>query len=470
MRRKTRGAASKTLLEAQILSSQGIEHNDEVVKQLLGVQDMKSRERAARAGVRKGKDLDRALKDSHLPTGGDPHSVITIPAGSPFEHVEAVIRGDKNISNLYTATPVKRDKLTLADHVYDMAANTKFMSLKVHPAALDKANLNHREFIGTGAVRYYNQLTRNIRRAEKIVLEDDFVRQVVQTCTFEGHVDLGQVKNALTLARNPFSRTWLEWDCRVMLNERAKLGSIREVAEDAPSRIGALCVSTTDDGSEYYVDEFIQQPLGEPVAPIMFTMGVNTEQPIQIPRLRRQKDGVRINVNSLENRSSILLGQFQIAKAMDWECVQQISLDLNELYYTITFDQIMNYATMEYDVKESAGSIRFLSTALALINSAKIQYNVMSIPSGRRLSGGKSIPYMEHRTVKILVPAGKKDVTKYLNSILKTESAKKRAHKVRGFWRTLDRGTGAERRVWVKDHVRGDASLGWVNQDHLVTT
>jgi hypothetical protein len=389
---------------------------------------------------------------------------ITIPVGSQMEDVHRAIEGDPVIWNKY-----KKDRLTLADYVYDMAVNTKFMNAKVNPAVLDKECLGHPEFVGTGATVYYNDLIRSMRKAEKIVLEDDFVRQVVQVSTEPGgRVDLKQVRNALILARNPFSRTWIEWNARAMIEERFRLGSLPSgIADDAPARLGALCVSASDDGSVYYVNEYSQPTDGPACYPMMFQMGISTEEPIRIPRLRRDKKGIRFDLNSIQNRTTILLGN--LGGGLNWEPLNQVSVDFDELFHTITFGELAD-AQVDYNVNESGGAIKFLVTALALINSAKIQYNVTSIPSGRRLSGGKSIPYMEHRTVKILVPAGKKDVTKYLSSVLKTEGTRKRAHKVRGFWRTLERGTLRERKAWVKPHVRGDASLGWVDQDHIVTT
>src|SRR4029077_20331629 len=101
----------------------------------------------------------------------------------------------------------------------------------------------------------------------------------------------------------------------VMLNERHRLGSLPKIDDDAPERLGVLCVSATDNGSVYYVNEFSQQ---EGVCyPMMFQLGVSTEEPIRIPRLRRDKNGIRLNLNNIQNRTSILLGD--LGGGLNWE-------------------------------------------------------------------------------------------------------------------------------------------------------
>ncbi len=69
----------------------------------------------------------------------------------------------------------------------------------------------------------------------------------------------------------------------------------------------------------------------------------------------------------------------------------------------------------------------------------------------------------------------------YVRSSLKEEYAKRRAHEVRGHWRCsptqinerwlpfIDVNGQNLFRIWIENHMRGDASLGFVQHNYVVT-
>ncbi len=123
---------------------------------------------------------------------------------------------------------------------------------------------------------------------------------------------------------------------------------------------------------------------------------------------------------------------------------------------------------LEQNIDECQGLLGYVIATLSLINSSFVSYTTSATPKGRRLSGGRSAPYLTHRTVKINVPSTVRNVNRYLTQHIIEQH--RRAHRVRGHWRKEHfRGGRAVKRSWVKDHVRGDASLGFISQEHVVT-
>lgn len=143
---------------------------------------------------------------------------------------------------------------------------------------------------------------------------------------------------------------------------------------------------------------------------------------------------------------------------------------------------------------ESRGDVRFLVTMLSLLNSVPIR--AVARPhsgSKARMVGTKMVRYMDHSTIRINLSST--ESVQRLYKIVQ-QRAKQRRHEVRGFWRTYQRGDFPcsrwpvdkhvwvpmhdggppvkcahcdSWRVWVDEHERGDASLGWVRHDYEVT-
>lgn len=119
---------------------------------------------------------------------------------------------------------------------------------------------------------------------------------------------------------------------------------------------------------------------------------------------------------------------------------------------------------------DQRGDVRFVVAMLAMINLVPIKYTYK--PSKPTSDGyqGKDKPYLDYQVVEI--EAGRQKVINVVNHAFRAirEKAKKRAHEVRGHMRVYHKGTPKEFRVWIKEHQRGDASLGFVRQTWEVTT
>jgi hypothetical protein len=375
--------------------------------------------------------------------------------------------------------------VTLADDLQAWTLRPRLAGRTVDPDAIGRRCVRHPEYVGSLTGRYVTDLRMRLRRAERIVLEDDFVRNVVNISAPEGRVSHPLVEKAMRLARAPFTTTWIEWDARASMAEQVALGTLAEVPGNTrPEKLGYL-IESSDDGSRWKFQEFCGPPpdksWADSASPALVRGGLSTE-PLHAahPHLRRTPSGVRVDVNSPLNRATILLGA--ASTMISWEPLNQVALDLDELGFGMIFDitsQVGGSRSseansdmirgIENDVRELGGSLRFIVFALALINTASIAYDHQPAAPGRNIGGGRSVPYLDHRTVRIQVPSGTRHVTRYLTTTL--VAAHRRAHQVRGHWRAAHVWRGKPRpRRWIEPHVRGDASLGWVNQDHVVTT
>ena len=386
---------------------------------------------------------------------------------------------------------------TLADAVQMWTLRPRLGS---HAADLDKLARScerHPEYIGGGNAlrRYCATLRQDLRRAERITLSDDFARQVVQLSAPGGTVNKDLIERALGLARAPFPVTWLEWNASAVFAEQRIQGTLADADPvTRPPRLGYL-IRASEDGARWKGGEWADTPpdrsWSDAPQPALIVTGISTE-PLSSshPHLRRTPSGTRINVNSILNRAILLAGVRSLGTAMGvdgegyeqakWSPLNQVAVDFDEASFAMIFDATARarnpreaegllLANIEYDVAELSGSLRFVVFALALINCAAIEYTYTAAPAGRAISGGRSVPYLAHRTVNIRVPAGVRTVTCYLTQAI--AQAHRRAHRVRGHWRAPHIWRGQPRPgAWVKPHTRGDASLGLIDQDHLVTT
>lgn len=113
-------------------------------------------------------------------------------------------------------------------------------------------------------------------------------------------------------------------------------------------------------------------------------------------------------------------------------------------------------------VGELAHDARYLWSLLATINDLPTSLAVVK-PSKGYVSRGNYKRFSEHTVISLTVPAKRyKAVAKRAIAI-----ARRRGHQVRGHWRKDHWHPGE--RIWVREHERGDASLGFVLHDYTVS-
>lgn len=117
-------------------------------------------------------------------------------------------------------------------------------------------------------------------------------------------------------------------------------------------------------------------------------------------------------------------------------------------------------------LKENRSTVSLLMSILAMIAWCPCEV-IERKPKGVFLHERKPRAYMDHRVVKLHIPI--KVAYRYLKRA-HAEIVRKRRHRVREHFRVYHAGTPKEKRVLIHEHMRGDASLGYVNQEYEVTT
>jgi len=111
---------------------------------------------------------------------------------------------------------------------------------------------------------------------------------------------------------------------------------------------------------------------------------------------------------------------------------------------------------------ELAHDARYLWSLLATINDLPTSMAVVK-PTKGYVSRGSYKKFSEHTVISLTVPTKRyKTVANRAIAI-----ARRRGHQVRGHWR-INRFHAGER-IWIREHVRGDTSLGFVLHDYAVT-
>ena len=111
---------------------------------------------------------------------------------------------------------------------------------------------------------------------------------------------------------------------------------------------------------------------------------------------------------------------------------------------------------------EFSGELRFVWALLASINDISIGVKNVT-PAKGFIARGKYRKFVEHTVISVLIPKGR-DPQKVARQVV--ELSRHRAHIVRGHWRRDWRHES--NRIWIKEHQRGDASLGFVLHDYKV--
>jgi hypothetical protein len=115
---------------------------------------------------------------------------------------------------------------------------------------------------------------------------------------------------------------------------------------------------------------------------------------------------------------------------------------------------------------------KFLNTFLSLLIGCLALINVAPTiketyrPKGSSLVRGKIKPYFSKTKITLELPH--KRVSSIMRGVA-TGRGSPRRHSVRGHFRHYVGESGELlRRTWIRDHHRGDGTIGWVRQDHEV--
>jgi hypothetical protein len=105
--------------------------------------------------------------------------------------------------------------------------------------------------------------------------------------------------------------------------------------------------------------------------------------------------------------------------------------------------------------------MRYMWALLSTINTLPVSNKFVAASKGY-VAKGRYRRFVDHSVVTLNVPE-----TRYRRIAAHAIAvARRRAHEVRGHWRKDWRHPGE--RLWIAEHQRGDASLGFVTHDYEV--
>jgi len=160
-------------------------------------------------------------------------------------------------------------------------------------------------------------------------------------------------------------------------------------------------------------------------------------------------------------------------------------LSYNSPGVTIARSPLLTYVSNEVTkelVREWVGVLRRCWALLATLNDIPMTIGEVRQTKGF-LGRGQIRKFLSHKTLTLSIP-GKQDTRVLARKLVAL--ARRRAHEVRGHWRADWRFPGAAgcehewnvehhcvrcgaRRMWIHEHQRGDAALGFVNHDYVVS-
>lgn len=259
------------------------------------------------------------------------------------------------------------------------------------------------------------------------------------------------------VARVPFEHTWVEYDPKV---------KVPEPNEDTSLRVGHLIIRTVEGAS---VMTFHLDQDGKSYCMLPLTMNWTTDPHYDAPWRHQIGDNFTRRFTDATAdwvRSKLLTGRPWLPT---WK--NRIGGDLFQRQMDgLTNEEAMNDAVLisgmhKVMFDECSAMLSLLMGILALVAWCPTEL-LKTKPHGRWVHKGKTRPYMETTHVKIRIPIR----TAYLHVERAGREIKRRRHRVREHLRVYHRGRPNQKIVVVAEHMRGDASEGFVHQDYEVTS
>lgn len=360
-----------------------------------------------------------------------------------------------------------------------------------------------------------------LRQAERFYLDDDFVSKSLEVSR-----DFNKVKTWVNLARLPYGVTWIEFDCRTKVTASRVAGTLAYDAsiDDVPKRMGFL-LQTIDENTGVWALTIFSSSEGAgeevesqfPVFPHLLTFFLAPEGPsiiaVQPPKPWKHPfsegmfggfaDKLGFDPqhlahhmlgcgNKLEDGTvTAFHPEFENRLTMAHEPLHSIALKDAATRGGRNSEKLGRFMSrmMRDTLDEERGIIRWLIAILGMMNAVPTIKHYFPAQPGHMWMRGRDVPFMAHNVVTLKLP--KQNYIAYIHRKLRQESDERRrnrAHRVRGYFRTIEYGNAirckhaptmvengigiclkCEQMIrWIPDGVRGDASLGWVNHDYLV--
>lgn len=311
------------------------------------------------------------------------------------------------------------------------------------------------------------QLRADLREARRFVLDDAMSAFLVDlsTAVFMGKLDkivLRMTEQMRVLARLPFHRTWIEHSSGATTRRSVELGFNASGTPDPAAkadpadlseelRQGWLLDQCADDDSLFRVHMFerdwIDGKLRLYAVPLAYAW--RTDDRPGHPSWSQKAGAIM--------QSELIVG----VRGYQGPCGIVPNMYLNDPHWMLgsATAQAQSAAGI---LKGYRAVLRRIWALLATINELPIGMRDITVAKGF-IARGRYQQYLDYKTVVLNVPQNA-DLRKIARSAV--AHARMRAHQVRGHWRRDYRHPG--QLIWVHEHQRGDASLGFVMHDYAV--
>lgn len=410
-----------------------------------------------------------------------------------LQHPQLIARVQANGLNLSTAeagnVPVeKHDPFSLADRVLEAC---------LRPAASLRCGPLPAEHKKIGA-----ELAPRMRAAQRFIVDDD----TIATAALLGMQHPQVLQQMLPQARLPFRSAWIEWD-----NHAHARAVGNEVQVDAARRVGAL-IEQLDPKRPFYRMTMLQEAFAHdsvqgliitvsPVAIAYDLTGRPVEQGVDGAQLRlmhmlqETAYGLRLRIlgaaydnarfiESAEDRQHLHDACETLAGHAGFVIAPHIEPFANAIERAASKERLAQLtALFSASIDEQSGAWRVVIALLALLNSP--QYATATTKpraSGSRSVGGKQLPSLQHKTLRLRMP--REVVYRHVLGQF-TLANPRREHDVTGHWRRLYRpghedcnhafveetstrlccALCGSRLTWVRDHIRGSSAAGVIKKD-----
>jgi hypothetical protein len=307
----------------------------------------------------------------------------------------------------------------------------------------------------------------------------------------------GAINEVRQLAKLPSEGgVWIEWDNLAFFHEQerlvgtaaseALLGAFKQKYGDLPPRRGVHLMPAGD--GWVMVQAMDSTDVGPMITPYHIAVSWG-DLPVDVRRGGRLGELIR-HWNEQHETPNLLWG-VQQSKTLTGPLRDAVKFSLNgsvldamEMRESTAKGRHENDAMIrqltEGSEPSALGLARVACWALALINEVPLTMLPARPPGQMRAPGGWR-PFITNRVVEINL-AGR-GVRRQIREAIHEATSRRRAHLVRGHWRVSlaadapsDRWTWrwsmrhrrAAWHLWITEHQRGDASLGWVDHAYEV--
>jgi hypothetical protein len=337
-----------------------------------------------------------------------------------------------------------------------------------------------------------------VASAHKFNLDDDLVSKI----TKESRIHPVELLRLLPQARLPYNTTWIEFNPRVKVAESRKNSGLEFDLDfrDTPDRMGLLCQMLPRDDCYIFSVSIFYDVVDRPgkvtaaISPICFF--IKLEGDVTFSDMSREWE---TPPDIFFKTFGIDAQEWQIAMfgyvskenyALDSGLLDRIMvLPSTQALSDTVFSKADKKRLLNMEVTENTGLARFLVFALAVLDQS-ITTKVVIPGKGHTLIRGMLRPIMGTTHVTINLP-NEHTIVKYLNDHKSNADPHHvREHDVRGHWRIVTMSNLPEcrhpnleslskkrqwcpkcgfQRTFVREHKRGDPTLGTIKHDYRLT-